>query len=397
VLSYSRTRVDVPTYEFQGTVIPGAPPIRVFEYARNAIGETRTLSAKGENKFSFDRGTIVAGVEVRRDKADIDYDPVGTEPPSHEKSTVAGVFAQARLEPIERARLSFGGRGDYQWFRGVNDNDGAHKNHGGLSANVSGEYDLIPDLLTAKVGYSHVWAGVQLAENFVMNNAWVYRNALGELKATKSDNVTAGLLARHNGFTLEGSVFGTNIDNARNAKFANNYFPPFDTPVPGASYAPDLKTRGFEIGVGYAWETGFVRGKYVSIDIDINGRRGDSDVGNYIATPVGDIFAVTAAHTFATWNVTVGGDFEYAPEYKRVGRDQTTGVRYPSYEAYTVFNAFAEWKPQTARFETTLRIDVKNLFDETYSSRATYGSEFGNVTPLFEPGRSVILSAAVRF
>lgn len=395
VLSYSKTKLQTPIWERVGFV----PPNAIFAYTRDAIGETSTYSAKAENKFSFDKGTVVTGVDFRRDKASIDYSPVGFDLPGNERSTVAGVFAQARLEPIDHARISFGGRGDYQWFRGVNDSPGAKKDHGGLSGNVSGEYDILPGLLTAKAGYSHVWAGIPLAENFVFNHLWIYDDPRGELKATTSDNVTAGLIARHNGFTLEGSVFQTKINNARNAKYSNNYFAPFQDPIPGATHAPDLKTRGFEIGGGYAWETGYFRAKYVSIDIKIDGRRSDSDAGNYIATPVGDIFALSAAHTFAPWNVTIGGDFEYAPKYNKTGRDPDSGARYPAFEAYKIFNAFVEWKPQTAQFETTLRVDVKNLFDETYSSRATYGSEFRdlNVTPLFEPGRSVILSAAVKF
>lgn len=395
VLSYSKTRVEVPTYEWDGvTFTPDGR--RLFEYARQAMGKTDTYGAKAENKFAFDKGTVVAGVDFRRDRAEIDYDPISAASEAlagDETSTVAGVFAQARLEPIERARLSFGGRGDYQWFRGANDSRGADKSHGGVSGNVSGEYDLISEHLTAKAGYSHVWAGVPLAENFILNSLWDYRGDGDRLKAVTSDNATAGLVARYGGFTVEGSVFRTAIDNARLAKF---YDDP-DTYGLGATATRDMVSKGFELGAGYAWETGFAKVKWAHIDVKIDGEWADSDTGNYIAAPVGDIITITAAHTFAAWNVTIGGDLELAPKYKKTGRDPDTGAQYPDYKAYQVFNAFVEWKPQTAGFETTLRVDVKNLFDESYGSRASYGSEFGNVTPLFEPGRSVILSAAVKF
>lgn len=408
VFSWSKTRVEVPTFEPDGTF--GKYGNRIFAYARDAIGETSTYSGRAENKFSFEKGSVTAGVDTRRDRAKIDYSPVGFDFPGDESSTQAGVYAQARLEPFERTRVSFGGRGDYQWFRGFNDNPGADKNHGGLSGNVSGEYDLIKDFLTAKAGYSHVWAGVPLAENFIMNHRWRYEDFVGPnrakfgdpLKAVTSDNVNAGLVLKRNGFTVEGSVFQTLIDNARLAKYSRGGFTDTGGGEPlGATFTRDLKSRGFEIGAGYAWETGFAKVKWAHIDVDIDGQRADSDTGNYIAVPVGDIITLTAAHTFTAYNVTIGGDAEIAPKYKRtaVNPDREPGdpKRYRPYPAYQVFNAFIEYKPKFAQFETTFRVDMKNILDKKYGSRASYGSEFGNVTPLFEPGRSVILSAAVKF
>ena len=46
---------------------------------------------------------------------------------------------------------------------------------------------------------------------------------------------------------------------------------------------------------------------------------------------------------------------------------------------------------------TVIRAEVSNLFDKTYADRATYGQEFGTVTPLYQPGRAIVLSAAARF
>lgn len=388
VLAYSATKIKTPTFNGGGF------------YLREATGKTSSLNGKAENKFAFDIGNVTAGVDFRHDEAEFRYGTAGAD----ERMTNVGFYTQARLEPVERARVSFGGRVDHQRFEGVNDSDGSDKNHTGVSANVSGEYDLIQNLLTAKAGYSHIWAGIPLAENFIMNPAWVYRDGTGELRATTADNYSTGLVLKHSGFTVEGSIFKTQIENARNARFAEAYRVPFETgTVPGATWAPDLDTKGFEIGAGYEWETGFVRVKYAHIDVDLNGRRGDSDTGNYIATPVGDIITISAAHTFTNWNVTIGGDIEIAPKYKRTGVDPFTittdnprGDRYPAYRAYEIVNAFVEYKPQL-KYETTLRFDVKNIFDEAYSSRATYGSEFDNVTPLFEPGRSVLATATVKF
>ena len=45
----------------------------------------------------------------------------------------------------------------------------------------------------------------------------------------------------------------------------------------------------------------------------------------------------------------------------------------------------------------TIRAEIDNVFDETYTERATYGQEFATVTPLNEPGRSFNLRASLRF
>jgi hemoglobin/transferrin/lactoferrin receptor protein len=386
VLAYSATKIKVPTF---------LPVEGVFQEAYDSNGKTSSLNGKAENKFAFALGDVTAGVDFRHDKArywDTNYS-------AREKMTNVGLYAQARLEPIERARLSFGGRVDHQRFDGVNDSAGSEKNHTGVSANVSGEYDLIENLLTAKAGYSHVWAGIPLAENFIMNPDWIYdpnrATGLKKLKPAVADNVSAGLVARYEGFTVQGTVFMTEIDNARVAAYSTRIN---NVPVPvGATRARDLETKGFELSGKYEWETGFLAVKWAHIDLEIDGRRGDSDTGNYIATPVGDIITVSAAHTFTGWNVTIGGDIELAPKYDRVGRDSITGARLKAFKAYEIVNAFIEYKPQL-KYETTLRVDVKNILDEQYSSRASYGQDFGaTVTPLYEPGRSVLMTAAVKF
>lgn len=359
MLAYSSTEVTVPIYGPRG-------------YLYDASGETSSLNGKFENRFAFDIGNITAGVDFYSDKAEIDdlYEP------AEEEARNIGIYAQARLEPWERTRLSFGGRADRQWFTGV---DGSDFDHGGLSANISGEYDLT-DFLTAKAGFSHVWAGIPLAENFIMNPAWDY--GPDGPKVVTANNYMFGLEAEHDGFTAEASIFRTDIDNARIAAYR--------TAATGALINRDLQSKGFEIGVGYEWASGYVKVKYAHIDVDIDGLPANSDTGNYLATPVGDIITITAAHTFVDWPLTIGGDIEIAPEYDHVAAGAAP------YKAYEVVNIFAEWKPE-ALPNFTFRAEVQNLFDETYSDRATYGQEFGNVTRLYEPGRSFLLTAKATF
>ncbi|MDI6024912.1 TonB-dependent receptor [Corticibacterium sp. UT-5YL-CI-8] len=359
VLAYGATDVTVPVFLRDGSTY-------------DVTGMTSTFNGKVENKFALDMGSVTAGVDFYSDKARL-HD---LSEPGIEKARNIGLYAQARLEPWEKTRLSFGARADHQRFTGVDDSD---FDNSGLSANISGEYDLT-DYLTAKAGFSHVWAGIPLAENFIINPNWVYGPDGPE--PVTANNYILGLEANYEGFTVEGSVFRTDINNAR--------VPRYNQAAGGPLFAREVYSRGFEIGAGYDWLTGYVKVKYAHIDVDIDGHPADSDSGNYIATPVGNIITIVAAHTFADWGLTVGGDVEIAPEYDHVA------VGYKPYPAYEIVNLFAEYKPeQMPNF--TFRAEVQNLFDEEYSSRATYGQEFPNVTPLYEPGRSFLLSAKATF
>jgi hemoglobin/transferrin/lactoferrin receptor protein len=364
VLAYSGTEVSL--YAFPRV---GAP------YALD--GKTDSFNGKAENRFHTSLGTITAGFDFYSDKAKLDDPTVG----SYEAAQNVGLYAQARLEPWSRTRLSFGARADHQNFRGTR---GQEFTNSGLSGNASGEFDIIEQHLTAKAGYSHAWAGIPLAENFILNPAWTY---LDGPEVVTSDNLTAGLVARYKGFTLEGTVFRTEIDNARQAAF--NPFAPA-TGIFGAIRTRDVESEGFEIGLGYEWTSGFIRFEYAKIDVEIDNLPADSDTGNYLASPAGDIFTLTAAHTFENIGLTIGGDIEIAPEYDKVAAGS------PPYKAYEIFNAFAEYKP-VSRPNLTFRAEVNNIFDETYADRATYGQEFGTVTPLYEPGRAFVLSASAKF
>lgn len=63
---------------------------------------------------------------------------------------------------------------------------------------------------------------------------------------------------------------------------------------------------------------------------------------------------------------------------------------------YEVVNLYASYTPRGVE-GLEIRLDVDNLFDETYSSRSSDGIDFANVVPLTEPGRTFSLTARYRF
>ncbi|THV20222.1 TonB-dependent receptor plug domain-containing protein [Peteryoungia ipomoeae] len=369
-LAYSTSLVDTMAYP---RPTPGWPT------SYPTIGESQSLNGKFENKFALDNGNIVAGIDFYRDQ--IELDSVTTVPAlmddGTEKATNIGIYSQARLEPFDHTRISFGGRVDKQWFEGVN---GEEWDHAGISGNAAVEYDLT-SFLTAKAGASHVWAGIPLAESFIMDPNWDYTASGPDV--TTANNVMAGLELHHSGYTAEASIFRSSIQNARVAKYTGS--------LPGVVYPNlnyDVVSEGYELGVGYDWVDGFIKVKYAHITGEVDGQPVNSDTGNYLATPVGDIITLSAAHTFTEWGLTIGGDMEFAPKYES---GDTT------YKSYEVVNIYTEWKPEQLS-HMTFRAEVQNLFNETYASRATYGQEFeADVTPLYEQGRTFLVSVKATF
>ncbi len=336
-------------------------------------GETSSLSGKFENAFNFDgfgfSDSITLGTDFYHDRAK--YDDPTTK--VSERATNAGVYAQARLQPVETLRVSFGLRGDHQWFEGV---DGSEINDAGLSGNVSGAYD-VTEFLTLNAGYSRVWGGIALAENFILNPNWSYDD---DIKPVRSENFTAGFEVFHDGFSFDAGVFRSEFDNARDPSFGA-----------GPSVTSDFTTRGFNLGAGYNWDAGFVRVSYTDSQIDVDGSAADSDITQYFGAPLGRVIALEALHSFENTGVTIGGTIDAALE-----NDDTADAGGEKLDSYEVLGVFAEYRPEFAEY-LTLRVEANNILDENYADRATYGQDFSVVEPLREAGRSFLFLVRAEF
>lgn len=384
VLSYTETK---PTNMWDPTIRLAYSGTELFNDESNLsttqtiFGETTSFSGEISNRFLLDWGSLNAGVDFYSDRASIDYaflpDATFNEA-AREKLKNLGVFAQARMEPTAMSRLSFGLRADFQEFTGV---DGSTQSESGVSANISGEVSLT-EQVTLSAGYSHVWGGLELAENYIMNPAWTY--PAGGIDPVSADSVYVAASYDIGTWVVDGKLFGTQIDNARAASYGG-----------GPGLSTDLDTTGFELGFGTAWDGGFFRAGFASIDTDLDGRNADSFTGNYLTMPMGEFLTFQVAHRLGN-GLLLGGDAQVAFDYDDT-YDLNTGGKGPKLPGYTVVNAFAEYSPRNMN-NLTLRAEVNNLFDETYASRATYGQEFvGEVVPLNEPGRSIRLSAEMVF
>lgn len=353
VIGRSKVRigVDQPTFPGLGT----------------SWGDSATVSGKIENRFALAMGTVTAGIDFY-DRESIYTDD--TEPGLSESSRNIGIYAQARLDPTDRLSLSFGMRWDQQKFTGIS---GWTDDFAGLSGNVSVSYDL-NDQLTLRGGVSSVFGGLTIEDNFIYNPAWDYTG----LRASRATNYTLGVDYNIGTLDLSAEVFLTRIDDARISSFR-------------ANANGDAESRGFNLGLGYGWDQGYLRASYSHSKVRVNGGLADSFTALDLGAPLGGVFSLEVQHTPEGSDFTFGGSIEAATRYREI-----EGFSNRQIPGYAVLNLFAEYASPGIE-GLVVRAEVNNVFDKEYADRASYGADFSSVTPFYEPGRTVSLVAAMKF
>lgn len=330
-------------------------------------GDSATLSGKVENRFHLAMGTITAGVDFYdRESTYSDL----TEPGISESSQNLGIYAQARLDPTEALSLSFGLRFDRQKFSGTN---GFSDTFSGASGNVSVSY-AVTDELTLRGGLSSVFGGLTIEDNFIYNPAWDYSG----LRPSRATNYTLGIDYSVGELDLTGELFLTKIDDARISSFRSNA-------------NGDAESRGFNIGLGYGWEQGYLRASYSQSKVKVNGTGADSFSALDLGAPLGGVFAIEAQHTPDSSAFTYGGSVQAALRYTDV-----EGFSEQELPGYAVLNLFTEYASPSVE-GLVVRAEVLNVFDKQYADRASYGADFADVEPFYEPGRTLQIVAAMKF
>lgn len=358
--------------------------------SETARGVSDTLSLVLKNTFHLsDVNTIVAGVDYqeRKSAASGDYwsnTPTLADEPFEESENI-GIFAQARLEPTDRLKVSAGVRYDWQDFTGQDatmTGSPFETSNSGASANLSLVFDVTEEL-SVRAGYSNVYGGVALEDNFLFYQAFDY----SELKDSRAENYVIGADWHGGNWTVGGEVFRTKIKDGRNFVLGNN-----------ATVAlADFESRGFNLGATYGWNTGFARFTFSKSDNYLDGKIASTTNLVDYGTPLGEVLALEVQQEIPSMNLLVGGNIEAALSHTHGADDLPAGWASPvSMDSYEVLNLFAEYTPPSFS-NVKIRAEVKNVFDETYADRATYGSDSSEVVTLKEPGRTFALVATVRF
>lgn len=338
------------------------------------FGETTSFNGKIQNVFLLGSGTVTAGLDFFDDKAE-----GGDANPGEEKLRNVGLYAQARQAINDRFSISYGGRYDYQWFTGA---DGSEFNDGGLSGNLTVDY-AAGGGVNLFAGVSSIFGGYALGEAAVINargTTWTYAG----METSRSNNARIGVNYASGGFDAGAAVFYTKIDGAQVVNSSDR------------SAAVDLQTEGVDATIGYTYGQGSVRLNYTYADVTQN-EATPGTTNDYLGIPVGHIFGLQAVHHITDeWRV--GGTAEIALENKDTdGVAGGRGTTLNSLPAYEVVNVYATYQPRRVK-TLELRGEIRNLFDETYQKRTSNGGGADDlIVPLYEPGRTFVLTATLTF
>jgi len=329
-----------------------------------AIGTNESLSGTFSNEFTIGGGVLNAGLDFFRDEAR-GHGPLNA-PGARERLDNIGVFAQMRQDIGDRLSLSYGARIDSQRFRLA---DGTSLDDTGLSANIAADI-VLSDAFTLNVGYANSWGGYELSEASLINllGPWTY----GPVTDTRAQNARIGLSWENGPWEASAALFWTEIEDVNDVLTAAR------TPA-------DVTSQGVDASLRWTGARGWFEVDYTYADVEVDGTTA-STTSYYIGRPVGHLVGLTAGYE-ARPGLTVGGTAEIAFD------NDDTPVTLKGYE---VLNLFAAWTPQSHE-NIEVRLDVRNVFDETYANRSSDGLGQGNIVQLNEPGRTVALTLTTKF
>ena len=361
-LGFSEINVDRPTDPFGDSTATSS--------------NTYSLTLKNDFHLS-ESNTITAGFDYQVRESSVNATWVNGL--TEEESKNLGIFAQARLEPTSRLSVSAGLRYDWQDFTGqdfAQTGSPFTTSPSGASGNLSLVYD-VTDSLSLRAGYSNVFGGIDLEDNFLFYQTWDY----SALQSSRAKNIIVGADWQRGSWTLGGELFKTNIDNIRGVSG-------------NAIIGNDFESKGFNIAATYGWDSGFARFTMNSSDVSFNDAPAESFFLVDSGTPVGQVLALEVQQEIPTMNLLVGGSVEAA-----LSNDNEVYETYTQEQpGYGVLNLFAEYSPPSFG-NVTIRAAVDNVFDKQYADRATYGTEYtaSTLTSFKEPGRNISVVATVKF
>lgn len=337
----------------------------------NLYGVNTSFSGVARNEFQLGNGTLNVGIDFFDESAEGFDNTVSPRLASgREDLTNVGIFAQARQDLSDRVSISYGARYDMASFGAA---DGTDHDDSGLSVNASVDV-VLNDKWTLNAGAASTWGGYELGEAALVNygTPWDYTG----ITTSRANAGRLGLRYESGPWAAKGALFNTEIKDI-NAVL----------PSSGARGATsDLTSRGFDGSLTYTGTRGFGTINYTYADVEADGSTVAS-TAYYLGRPVGHLFGLETGYD-ATDEWRLGGTAQIAL------KNTDTAVELPAYE---VLNVYAEYTPRKME-NLKVRLDVYNLFDATYAPRSSDGLDLaGAVIPLNDPGRTISLTASLRF
>lgn len=373
--------------------------------------EIETFGADLRARLQAGDHAITAGAEYRNDRVMSQYlaAPAVWQPwawtPAigrfSEKGEVFGLYVQDHWQATDALLVSLGAR--YDAYDMTQRTYGGGTKSDGFSFNAGFDYRLT-ETLVLNLSYAEAFRGKEIGDAFTLEKRPGRISLAPGLKPERVDNYEVGFTYTHGPWRASAVYYSMTIDDVIFDQIGSGR-PPQDTVY--YENVGKFKADGVELRAGYASGPFSVDGYYNHYRSKLNGDtvEGYEHIG--LANSVGDNWNLTAGYEpsanlrfeASLTHYAALKDIEVLQRNVEIGWiDRTQFVSKP---AYTVVDLIASWRPFGSE-RLTLLGAVYNLFDVRYrahSSVADYGAipDYEGVAGLYEPGRNVRLTAAIRF
>jgi hemoglobin/transferrin/lactoferrin receptor protein len=322
------------------------------------------------------------GMNLRKESSKTNQirNPYGMTGSGQEENKIAGGYVEGLLD-FGKVNLSAGLR--YDRYNYTDNHQQNFKSDGfspstGVSVQVS-------DSLLIKAGYAQALRGVGLNEVFLLDMI-DWKNA-PKIEPEKASNTEVGFVFAQNGFKLSGNLFKQRI---------KNYIDVDDCPDDTScrTNTGDAEITGYELSTDYQLGHLHLGASVAKSDSDHNGSA-FNDGNQGLGTSYGRSWTTYAAYDMPTYGVQLGwqGRFVEALDYQPVASNASL-----TKAGYGVNDVYVNWLPLN-KDTLTLRLSVKNIFDQQYYDQATfaYHGRLKKVLGHPEAGRDVRLEASYKF
>ncbi|MFV3131892.1 TonB-dependent receptor domain-containing protein [Niveispirillum sp. KHB5.9] len=374
-------------------------------------GSIRSRGADLRARVDLDAHDITVGGEYRDDQVVGEYqgDPavwgkwawstvVGR---FKEKGELLSFYVQDHWQVAEPLLLSLGARYDAYDLEQVTYANGTDSD--GISLNAGLNYQ-ITDAVSANIGYAQAFRGKEIGDAFTLEKRPGRISLSPTLKPEKVGNFETGLAYDQDGFRASVAYYNMRIKDVILDQIGNGA-PPQD--AVHYENVGRFRAKGVELRAGYSHGPFAIDAYYNHYRSRLNGDliEGYEHIG--LGNSVGDNWSVTAGYAptqdlgfeVAVTRFDALNDIEVLQRGVAIGWIGET--QYVSKPGYTVVDLFARWQPLDDD-SLTVTAGVYNLFDKLYRAHASvadYNAIPGweGVAGVYEPGRDVRLSVAVRY
>lgn len=288
-----------------------------------------------------------------------------------------GLYVQGEYAPSEQWLLSAGLRYDRSEFTNL---DGVEFNGDHLSPNLSARYMPLAGV-EFYAAWGEAYRGVQPIEGMTLigRHGADAANLTGEVSRTAE----LGFAFDRNGWRGGLNAFDTRIDGK--ILYWRGRRTPWYRDIGG-----DVVSRGYNIHLGRSWNNWSADLHYNHTDIEFNGEPVTPTDWLDGFTPGGDRVVLKLGYDMPSHGLKFGWTSTVVLDNKTL----PSGYTPSTLPGYDVHDLFVTWQPAANQ---SYSIALTNIFDEQYLDQSTpYYASFGG-SDLYEPGRSLRVSATIRF